>query len=276
VETAQALYQRARDQHQAGVSPAIDELRAQVELKTQQQTLLSEQNQLDKDKLSLGRVIGLPSGQAFTLSETIPFTALDGLTPDDMLKRAYDTRSDYKSAMLQVRAAEIAKQAAEAERYPALTVAGNYGDIGPNIGNSHQSFAVTGSLRFNIYDGGRIRADIQQADAVIKQRKDEMADLRGQIDQQVRSALIDLNTARDQVAVAQENLNLANQTLTQARDRFAAGVADNIEVVQAQQSVAAANQSVISAVLLHNLAKVALARSVGAAETSLKQFMGGK
>ena len=276
VTTAQALYERARDQHQAGVSPAIDELRAQVELKTQQQVLIAEQNQLDKDKLSLGRAIGLPSGTAFTPSESAPYSALEGLTPEDMLKRAYENRSDYKSAMSQIRAAEIAREAAFAQRYPALGLDANYGDIGVNIGQSHGTFAVTGSLRFNIYDGGRIRADIEQADAVIKQRKDEMADLRGQIDQQVRSALIDLNTARDQVAVARDNLNLANQTLTQARDRFAAGVADNIEVVQAQQSVASANQSLISAILMHNLAKVSLARAVGAAETSLKQFMGGK
>jgi outer membrane protein TolC len=274
VATAQALYERARDQHQAGVSPAIDELRALVELKTQQQTLLAEQNQFDKDKLSLGRVIGLASGQVFTLIEAAPYSPLDGLTPEEMLKRAYENRSDYKSAMSQVRAAEIAKQAAFAERYPALTLDADYGDIGTNIGHSHGTFTLTGSLRFNIYDGGRIRADIVQADAVIKQRKDEMADLQGQIDQQVRSALIDLKTAADQVAVAQDNLDLANQTLTQARDRFAAGVADNIEVVQAQQSVANANQSLISAVLLHNLGKVSLARSVGAAETSLKQFMG--
>ncbi len=276
VATAQALYERARDQHQAGVSPAIDELRAQVELKTQQQNLIAEQNQLDKDKLAFGRVIGLPSGQVFTLSEAAPYSALEGITPEEMLKRAYDNRSDYKSALLQLRAAEISKQAAQAQRYPALSLDANYGDIGPNIGHSHGTFGLTGSLRFNVYDGGRIQADIVQADAVIKQRRDELADLRGLIDQQVRSALIDLNTARDQVAVAQDNLNLANQTLTQARDRFSAGVADNIEVVQAQQSVANANQSLISAILLHNLAKVSLARSVGAAETSLKQFMGGK
>jgi len=255
VATAQALYERARDQHQAGVSPAIDELRAQVELKTEQQTLIAEQNLLDKDKLVLARVIGLPGGQVFTLSESAPYAALEGLTPEEMLKRAYENRPDYKSALSQVHAAEIARQAAQAERYPTVGVDANYGDIGRNLGSSHGTFTVTGSVRFNVYDGGRIRADIVQADAIIQQRKNELAELQGQIDQQVRSALIDLNTARDQVVVARDNLNLANQTLEQARDRFAAGVADNIEVVQAQQSVANANQSLISAVLLHNLAK---------------------
>src|SRR6185437_13248536 len=117
----------------------------------------------------------------------------------------------------------------------------------------------------------RIRADIEQADAIIQQRKNELADLRGQIDFQVRTALLDLKTAADQVAVAQDNLNLANQTLAQARDRFAAGVTDNIEVVHAQDSVAAANEALISATYMHNLAKVELARAVGAAQTSLQE-----
>ncbi len=276
VTTAQALFERARDQHTAGVSPAIDELRAQVEVKTQQQQLLSQENQFAKDKLTLSRVIGLPSGQVFSLSDTIPFSPLEELTPEEALHRAYESRSDYQSAMMQVHAAETARQAVNAEKYPTLGVSGNYGDIGVNLAQSHGTFEVTGSLKFTVFDGGRNRAEAVRADAIIKQRKDELADLQGQIDFQVRTSLLDLKTAADQVAVAQDNLNLANQTLTQARDRFAAGVTDNIEVVQAQESVANANQSLISSVYLHNLAKVALARAVGQTETSLKQFMGGK
>lgn len=276
VSTAEALYERARDQHLAGTSPAIDELRAQVELKTEQQQLLAQDNQLAKDKLVLSRVIGLPSGQVFDLSDTIPYTPLEGLTPDNILRRAYESRSDYQSAKLQVQAAETARQAAAAERYPTLSVDGNYGDIGINLGQSHGTFAVTGSLKFNIFDGGQIRADAIETDTVIKQRKDELANLQGQIDFEVRSALLDLKTAADQVEVSQSNLDLANQTLTQARDRFAAGVTGNIEVVQAQESVANANQSLISSVYAHNLAKVSLARAVGATGDSLKQFMGGR
>ncbi len=176
----------------------------------------------------------------------------------------------------QVRAAETARQATQAQRYPTLSLTANYGDTGVNLGNSHGNFAVSGSLRFNIFDGGRIRADELQVDAVIKQRKDELADLQGKIDFEVRSALLDLKTAADQVAVAQDNLKLAGQTLTQARDRFTAGVTDNIEVVQAQDSVANANQSLISSTYAHNLAKVSLARAVGGTENTLKQFMGGK
>ncbi len=121
VATAQALFERARDQHLAGISPAIDELRAQVELKTRQQDLLAQENQFAKDKLVLGRVIGLPSGQTFNLSETIPYTPLEEPAPEQILQRAYDSRADYQSAMLQVRAAETARKAAAAERYPTAS-----------------------------------------------------------------------------------------------------------------------------------------------------------
>jgi outer membrane protein TolC len=276
VATAEALYERARDQHTAGVSPAIDELRSKVELRTRQQELLSQVNQLAKDKLSLARVIGLPSGQLFDLSDSVPYAPLEGIAEDQALRRARDSRSDYLSALMQVRAAETSLQAVRGERYPTLEVAGNYGDIGTSLDNSHGTFAVTGSLKFNIFDGGKIRADTLQAEAVIQQRKDELADLQGQIDFQVRTAFLDLRTAADQVAVSRDNLDLANQTLTQAQDRFTAGVTDNIEVVQAQDSVANANQSLISSIYLHNLAKVNLARAVGATETSLRQFMGGQ
>ena len=276
VTTAQALYDRAHDQHTAGVSPAIDELRSQVELKTRQQELLADVNQHDKDKLALGRVIGLPDGQTYELSEAEPYVPLTPLTPEQAIERAYKNRADYQSALLQVRAAETAREAAVGERYPTGQFDANYGAAGVSLDNSHGIFTVTGGLRFNIFQGGRISADIEQADAVILQRKDELADLQGQIDYQVRTSLLDLKTAADQVAVAQDNLHLANQTLTQARDRFSAGVADNLEVVQAQDSVAAASESLISATYMHNLAKVSLARAVGEAETSLKEFMGGK
>jgi outer membrane protein TolC len=275
VTTAQALFERARDQHRAGVSPAIDELRAQVEWKTLQQQSIAQENQVAKDKLALGRVIGLPPAQAFSISDAIPYAPLEGIAPEDVLKRALESRSDYKSAAMQVRAAETAREAARAERLPTLAVDANYGDLGTSLANSHGTFAVTGSLKFNIFTGGRTRADVEQADAVIQQRKDQLADLQGQIDVEIRNALLDLKTAADQVAVARDNVDLAGQTLVQARDRFVAGVTDNIEVVQAQESVANANQTLISSIYMHNLAKVQLARAAGMTETNLKQYMGG-
>jgi outer membrane protein TolC len=276
VATAQALYERARDQHAAGVSPAIDELRAQVELKARQQQLLANQNQFAKGKLNLSQAIGLPASQPYELADAAPYSPLEGLTPEQSVERAHQSRADYQSAVAQLRAAEVSRQAAVAERYPTLSMNGNYGLDGINFAQSHGTFVFAGAVKFNIFDGGRIRADVAQSDAVIQQRKDEIADLERRIEVEVRSALLDLQSAADQVAVSESNLDLAGQALTQARDRFAAGVTDNIEVVQAQDALANAQETVISSRYAHNLAKVSLARAVGTTETSLKQYMGGR
>ena len=273
VHTAEALYNRAVDQKKAGVSPAIDVLRAQVEFKTQQQRLLAQQNQFDKNKLSLARVIGLPAGQAFNIADSVPFAPLGSLTRDEALRTALEQRADYRSAKKLAEAAEQSVKAARAEWYPTVNLTGYYGDTGPTLNNSHGVFSLTGAVNFSIFNGGRIRSDVEQATAALKQRSDELADLGGQIDFQVRAAFLDIQTAADQVAVAQGNLELANQTLEQARDRFTAGVADTIEVVQAQESVAAANDSLISALYAHNVAKAALARALGLAEHGIKKFI---
>ncbi len=273
VDTAETIYKRAVDQKKAGTSPGIDVLRAQVEFKTQQQRLLAQQNQLEKDKLGLARAIGLPLAQRFNIADDVPFAPLSGLTRDEALQAALAHRPDYQSAKKLVQGAEEALQAARAEWYPTVDVNGYYGDAGPTLNNSHGVFALTAALNFNIFNGGRIRSDVEQAKAALKQRSDELADLGGQIDYEVRAAFLDIQTAADQVAVAQSNLELANQTLQQSRDRFAAGVTDTVEVVQAQESVAGANDSLISALFAHNLAKVALSRGLGLAEQGIKKFI---
>jgi outer membrane protein TolC len=273
VETAQALYTRTDDQQKAGTAAGIDVLRSQVELKQQQQRLLAQKNQFDKDKLALSRVIGLPGGQEFNLSETAPFSPLTSLTQDEALRTALAQRPDYQSYQARVRAAEESVTAARGQRYPTVGVTANYGDVGPTLASSHGTFTFVATAKVNLFDGGRISGDVIQAKAALKQRQDELADLGGQIDYQVRTAFLDIRTAADQVTVAQDNLDLANQTLTQARDRFAAGVTDNIEVVQAQESVASANDTLISALYAHNLAKIALARSLGGAEQGIQKFM---
>ena len=276
VATAQALYERARDQHTAGVSPAIDELRSQVELKSRQQQLLSVQNRLSKDKLALQQAIGLPGSQAIELTDTAPFSAIEDLTPEQLNTRARASRADYQSLKAQLESAQLSRQAAFGERYPVLALNGNWGFNGVGPAQLRETWQFAGQVKINIFDGGRIRADVVQADAAIQQRKDEMADLERRMDTDIRSALLDLQSASDQVSVAQDSLQLADQTLTQARDRFAAGVTDNIEVVQAQDSLAAAQDNLIACLYAHILAKVALARSIGMTETNLKQFIGGK
>ncbi len=275
IATAQDLATTAHDQHLGGVAPAIDDIRAQVELKAQQQRLLVLQNQMAKDKLVLARAVGLPSGQAFDLTDQAPYKPLDDLNPANLLSQAYEARADYRSGEAQLHAAEISRQAANAQRLPTAFVAANYGDIGPSLASSHGSFSVTGTVSVNLFDGGRIRSDQTAADAEIERRRNELADLRGRIDFEVRSALLDLSTAADQVSLARSNVDLANLALEQARDRVAGGVTTNLEVIQAQEAVAAANQDLVNGLYLHNLAKVSLARAVGSTETSLKRFLGG-
>jgi len=273
VETAQALYDRSADQLKAGTAAAIDGLRAQVELKQQQQRLLAQRNQFEKDKLALGRVIGLPDGQDFHLAENAPFAPLTSITLEEALGTAPQQRPDYQSADARVHAAEDAVRAAQDERHPTAGVTADYGDAGPTPNNSHGTFTFTASASITLFDGRRIEGDIVQAKASLRQREDELADLRAQIAYQVRTAFLDIRTAADQVTVATDNLALANQALVQARDRFIAGVTDNIEVVQAQESVASANDQIILALFAHNSAKVALARALGGAEQGIQRVL---
>jgi len=275
ISTAENLAATTHDRHQAGVAPAIDDIRAQVELKTEQQRLLILQNQAAKDKLTLARVIGLPSGQDFEPTDQAPYRPIENLNPEALLSQAFESRADYKSGEAQLHAAELSRQAAGAERLPTAYLSANYGDIGPRLSQSHGSFTVTGSVSINIFDGGRIRADELSADAEIQRRRNELADLRGKIDYEVRSALLDLSSATEQVNLARGNLDLANTALQQAQDRVSAGVTDNLEVIQAQEAVASANQDLINGLYVHNIAKVSLARAVGSTEESLKKFLGG-
>ncbi len=275
VQTAQTLYNNSVDQNKHGVIASIDLLRAHVELQTQQQRLIAAQNQLDIDKLTLGRVIGLPNGQEFRITDSVPYAPLGEITLEQALQQARTTRPDYLSAKARVHAAELATKAVAAENYPTLSTATDFGDIGsPNFGTSHETVDFSLSLNVPIFQGSRVRADKLQADAALQQRKAELADLEGKIDDQVRTAFLNLKSSSELVAVTKSNIDLANQTLAQAQDRFKAGVADNLEVVQAQESVASANQSNIASLYQFNLAKISLAQAMGTAEQSALQYLG--
>jgi outer membrane protein TolC len=276
LSTSQALYQRARDQRAAGVAAHIDELRAQVESQTQQQRLIAAQDQRSKDMLSLARAIGLPAGQEFALTDNVPYAPLEGVSLDKALQDAYATRPDYLSAQLEARAAQLSRKAAVAENFPTVTSSANYGDIGPNFGNSHGTFTASASVNVPIFQGTRVKADVLEADATLQQRQAQLEDLKGRIDQDVRSAFLDLDSASELVKVAKDNMDLARETLVEAQDRFGAGVTDNIEVVQAQESVSTADQAYISSLYAFNIAKVQLARAVGIAEQAVKGYLGGK
>jgi outer membrane protein TolC len=264
VTSAQALSNKASDQQKAGLTPAIDALRAQVELQTRQQQLIQARNESAKSYLSVARVIGLPPGQQFVLTEKAPYEALTPLALED-----------YQGALAQVRAAELARKGAQAGHYPTVDLNANYGDIGVTPAHSNGTWQVIGGVNIPIFAGNRVHADLLEADAQLKQARSQLGDLRGRIDYEVRAALLDLNAAAEQVEVARSSVDLAEQTLAQSQDRFSAGVADNLEVVQAQEAVAAAHDSYIQSLYAHNLAKVELAYSIGDAEQGVKRYLKG-
>jgi outer membrane protein TolC len=276
VKTGQAVYDRAVDQQKAGVIPAIDALRSQVELKSRQQQLIITRTDLAKQKLALSRIIGLPLGQEFTLTDKAPYEALPTPGLEESLRRAYASRADYQAILAQLRAAELSRHAATAEYYPTFDMEADYGDVGVNPSTSNGTFRVAGTITVPIFQPGKTHAETLQAEAALRQARARAEDLRGQIDNDVRNALLDLNAAADQVEVARSSVDLADQTLTQAQDRFSAGVTDTLEVVQAQEAVASAHESYISSLYAHNLAKVEYARAIGHAEQGVRQYLKGK
>jgi outer membrane protein TolC len=275
VDTAQAVYDRAVDMKKAGMVPGIDVLRSQVELQAQKQRLIYLKNQFETEKLALARGIGLPVAQKFRLTDPVPYTPPPPILLDQAVARALATRADYKSLQAGVRAAESLKKAAHSERLPSLDFHADYGDIGPAPGNSHGTFTVAASVNIPIFQGGKVRGDELQADALLKQRQSELEDMKNKIEYQVRTAFLDLKSSEDQVHVAQNTQGLAKEQLKEAQDRFAAGVVNSLEVVQAQEAVATADENYISSLYRYNVSKAALARAMGLAEVAFKQMTGG-
>jgi outer membrane protein TolC len=277
LNTAQSLSKQATDQVNAGTSPSIDALRAQVELKSRQQQLIQAKNGLAIQKLELARVIGLAPGQEFELADKSPYEPFAGITVDEALKRAYESRSDYQAALADVRAAEYSRKAAVGGYFPSVGFSADYGLAGtyPNV-STHGVFDVRGTLTIPIFQGGKVHGDVLEADARLKQSRDRAESLRAQIDADVRTALLNVQSAEEEVAVSQSNIELADQALAQSEDRFRAGVTDTVEVVQAQEAVASAHESYIGSLYQDNYAKISLARALGVAEEGVKSYFKGK
>jgi len=272
LDTAKALFERTGQQLKFGRATKIDVNRSQIEVLLNQQRLVTLQNDLAKQKINLARLTGLPPTAGYELSNVIPFEPAPPLGLDDAIKQALAQRSDLKAAETQVRAAERALAAARAERYPSASASADYGTIGPPS-NLRPTFTASATLNVPIWNGGRTAADIQQAEAALSQRRAEVEDTRSQIESEVRNAFLDIEAAANQVKVAQENIQLMGETLHQTRQRFEAGVSENVEVVQSQESVAGANLDYIDSVFAHNVAKLSLARALGNAPSALTQFL---
>jgi outer membrane protein TolC len=276
VKNAKALYDQALDQVQAGTAPRIDATRTSVQLHTEEYNLSIAQNNFAIAKLGLSRAIGLPLGQQFQLAETFPYSAINPGTLNAALNTAYSSRSDFCSAIELEKAAGQSLSAAKAERYPIAAVDGSYGDVGKTLGHSHGEFTFQSGVQIPVFTGGRIKGDITQAEAELKQRKAEAENVRGQVDYDVRTAFLNLNAAKEQVTVATQNVSLANENLDRSKDRYASGVTDSVEVVQAEQALASANDQYISSLYSHNLAKLSLVRALGLARTNYDRYLGEK
>jgi outer membrane protein TolC len=275
-DTAKTLFQQTSDQKTAGVASAVDVLRAQVQLQSREQKLIVAKNNLAKQKLVLARAIGLPLGQQFEITTHIPYQELTPSSLDDAIQSAYKARADFQNQVNRVRSAELARKAASAERYPSLGAETDYGLSGVNPGSSHGTVDAAATLRIPVFQGGRVHGDVLRADASLTGERQRLEDSRARIDQEVRDAYLDLDASAQEVSVEKSAVTLATQNLEQSRDRFASGVTDNIEVVQAQDALAIANDAYIASVYSHNVAKISLARAIGVAELRFAEYVEGK
>lgn len=276
VQTAQALFDQATDQVNAGTAADIDALRTKVELQTRQQQLIEAKNDFAIQKIAVARAIGLAPNQDFDLSDKSLYSPLEDMAIEDVLKRAYASRSDYRAAMADERAAELSRKAALAGYFPSLSFEADYGTGGAHPSDATRVYDVRGTLSIPIFTGNRVHGDIQEADSRLEQARERLDNLRAQIEADVRTAMLNLESSAEQVKVARSNIDLAEQTLTQSRDRFNSGVTDTVEVVQSQEAVAGANEQYISSLYKYNFAKISLIRALGAGEQGVKQYFPGK
>jgi outer membrane protein TolC len=274
--TSKVSLDQATASHDAGTSPRLDVLRAQVDYQNEQQNLISSTNQLAKDKLALARVIGLPLDQSFRLSDSEPYKALDNIDAQAAFAQALKNRKDLAAANEQVAAARSQKTAAFADQLPTAKFSGDFGDIGETAAHSHGTYTATGKVEAPILQIAKTRGEEDVAQAGYIQSKDRLADQIQQVNADIRDAILDIQSAAKLVDAAKSNVDLANEELSEAQQRFHAGVADNLPVSQAQSQTEQANDQYISALYQHNAAKLALARALGAAETSYKDYLGGK
>jgi outer membrane protein TolC len=262
--------------HDAGTSPKLDVLRAQVDYQNEQQSLISTKNNFEKDKLALARTIGLPLDQAIHLTDPVPFAALDHVDPDAAFVQALKSRKDLAAYAEQVKSAQAEKTSAWAYQLPVVSFSGDYGDMGTTPGHSHGTYSATGQVSVPVLQIAKTKGQEQVADAQYEQAKDKLSDQVQQVNADVRDSLLDIQAAEKLVEAAHSNVELANEALSDAQQRFHAGVSDNLPVSQAQTQTEQANDQYISALYQHNVAKLGLARALGVAQTNYKDYLGGK
>lgn len=282
VETAKAqlasadeLDKQTQSRVKNEVSPEIDSIRARVERQSAEQRLANVENQFEKDKLTLARIIGLAVDQEFAVSEGLEYRPLPAVSQEDATAEALRSRADLQSAAASVQAATFQLRAKQAQRLPVVSLIADYGG-GANTGNFNQVYTINGNVSVPIFTGGRIRADIGNAQADLARSQAEYEDLKGRVAYDVRVAWLDVSASNASVKVAEHNKSLAERALVQSHDRYANGVTNYLEVVEAQETVTAAGENYVQSLFSYNAALISLARAIGGAETKLPEFLGGK
>ncbi len=274
VKSDQIGLEQAQDRQRAGVGVHLDTLRAQVQLQTEQQTLINEENVYAKDKIQLNRLMGAPADQEYVLSDTAPYADLAMLPQNITLDYAFTKRKDYLSLLAQMEVARETARAVRFERLPSVAMGGFYGVLGETTGLYHGVFTAQGSVNFPIFKEAQFRGEAEVAQAQLMALRQQIDGLRVTIDQQIRSNMLDVQSSNDLVKVARSNVELATQELADSLERFKAGVTDNLPLVEAQATLANAQSQLVQQLFQYNTAKLQLARSVGVTESEYKSYLG--
>ncbi|MDR3725041.1 MAG: TolC family protein [Terracidiphilus sp.] len=273
--TAKVSLSQATANHAAGTAPLLDELRSRVDSQTIEQQLIAAKNAVEKDKLALARTIGLPLAQQFTLADKAPYAAFDQIDVEAAIRDARANRKDLAALVEQSKAAQEQRKAATAERLPTVKFAGDYGDLGATLSHAHGTRSASGTASVPLFREFALRGQAQQAQAQLDTANAKLSDAQAQVDADVRDALLDIASTQKMVETARSSVELANEALSEAQQRYANGVSDNLAVSQAQQSVAQANDQYVASLYRHNVSKLALARALGAGD-HYKTYLGGK
>ena len=273
VTDSNTLFKLAKDKHDAGTATGVDVLRAEVQLANDKQALLVAENQLKQSLLSLARNLGMSPGTPLELAEPLRYQALAQPEAETLLPAALLARADYLSLASQRQGLAEQERANRARFYPKLSINGNFGEIGRSIGSVASTGLIQGEIDFTVFDRDR-NGEAQELASRMKRIDDQIADLRRGIEEDIREALLNLDSAAEQVAVAREGQELAQRELELAQDRFQSGTANNVEVVTAQDELARAQENYILAVSSHVDAKFAVARAMGDTEKNILRFTG--
>jgi outer membrane protein TolC len=275
VDTAQVLYRLAVAQRDSGVATGIDVLRAQVQLANEQQSLVQARNRAQGTVLSLARAIGISPGTAIELADPLEYHPAATVAVDSVLPQALSARPDYQSLLRQRSALNEQLESSRARSLPKLLASGNYGGIGRSPGSIRPTGAIQVEISMSVFDRDR-QGEQAELEARIRRLDRQLDDARLGVEQELRQALLNLDSAAEEVRVAGVGLELAEKELDLAQLRFGQGVTNNIEVTTAQDSLARAQQNRIVALTHHADARIAMVRALGNTEASYLEYLGSR